>query len=375
MICLKSDVYFADLRARSEKQNKVSKIRKLFDAAGFRDVLKDGDLTAIKLHFGELGSDAYINPIFVRQVVDKIKESKANPFLTDSNTLYTGSRSNAVDHSTTAALHGFTNYAVDAPVIIADGLRGENVREVSINKKHFKKARISGVVFESDSMIVISHFKAHEAAGFGGAIKNLAMGCANPQGKRDQHSIRPGVVTEKCIGCGECTKVCPKQAITLKNKKSSIDKMTCIGCGECMTVCPVKAIDSGKEEELRIFTEKLTEYAYGAVKGKEGRVGYINFVINVTPDCDCVPWSDAPIVPDIGILASTDPVALDTACYDLVNKSHGLEGSMLHKKNGACIKDGEDKFKGLRKNTYGYVQLSYGEEIGLGTRNYNLVEI
>jgi uncharacterized protein len=376
VIILKSDVYFANLRARNKNQNKVTKVRRLFEKAGFKDILKEGDLTAIKIHFGELGSDAYINPIFVRQVVDKIKEAGANPFITDSNTLYTGSRSNAVDHLNTAALHGFNHSVVNAPVVIADGLRGENIKEVEIDKRHFKKTRISGAIAEADSMIVMSHFKGHEAAGFGGAIKNLAMGCANPDGKKDQHSIRPSVITEKCIGCGQCGKVCPKQAITLENKKSFIDKMLCIGCGECMTVCPVDAIDSGKAEELKIFTEKIAEYAYGAVKEKKGRVGYINFVINVTPDCDCVPWSDAPIVPDIGILASTDPVALDTACYDLVNKASGLKNSMFgdhnaHNHDDKC----NDKFKSMRHNTYGYVQLDHGEEIGLGTKNYNLIEI
>jgi uncharacterized Fe-S center protein len=370
---VKSNVYFANLRARNENQNKVTKIRKLFDKSGFKNVLSKGDLTAVKIHFGELGGDGYINPVFVRQVVDKIRESQANPFLTDTNTLYSGSRSNAVDHANTASLHGFGHSVVNAPVIIADGLRGENVKEVKINKKHFKETRIAGAIAQADSMIVLSHFKGHEVAGFGGAIKNLAMGCANPAGKRDQHSIRPSVNIEKCIGCGKCSEVCPKQAITVENKKSSIDKMKCIGCGECMTVCPVKAIDSGGEMEAKIFTEKLTEYAYGALRGKTGRVGYINFVINVTPDCDCVPWSDAPIVPDIGILASTDPVALDCACYDLVNQAITLQHTMLsdnhdHEK---C----HDKFKGLRDNTYGYIQLSYGEEIGLGTRNYSLIEI
>lgn len=370
---MKSDVYFANLRARSKKQNKVTKIKKLFDRAGFKNLLNKNDLTAIKIHFGELGDDTYINPVFVRQVVDKIKESKAKPFLTDSNTLYSGSRSNSVDHVDTAELHGFNHSVVDAPVIIADGLKGENVKEIEIDKKHFKRTRISGVIAEADSMIVMSHFKGHEVAGFGGAIKNLAMGCASPQGKKDQHSIRPSVNVEKCIGCGKCSEVCPKKAITIQNKKSSIDKMECIGCGECMTVCPVKAIESGGEFEARIFTEKLTEYAYGAIKGKDDKVGYINFVIDVTPDCDCVPWSDAPIVPDIGILASKDPVAIDTACYDLVNKAAVLDGSMLSENHNHDYSG--DKFKELRSNTYGYVQLSYGEEIGLGTRNYNLIEI
>lgn len=371
---MKKDVYFVNLRTRNENGNKITKIKKLFDKAGLKNMLSEGDLTAIKVHFGELGSDGYINPVFVRQIVDKIRECSANPFLTDTNTLYSGSRSNAVDHATTAVLHGFDHAVVNAPVIIADGLKGENVRAVEIDKRHFKSTRIAGAIAEADSMIVLTHFKGHEMAGFGGAIKNLAMGCASPEGKKDQHSVRPSV-NDKCIGCGKCEKVCPKKAITVENKKSFIDKMKCIGCGECMTVCPVKAIDMGGELESRVFIEKLTEYAYGAVKGKEGKVGYINFVINVTPDCDCVPWSDAPIVSDIGILASEDPVALDSACYDLVNKAVALSDTLLNHDHSHHHDNHEDKFKAMRKDTYGDVQLTYGEELGLGTKDYNLIEI
>jgi len=373
---MKSDVYFVNLRARSEGQNKITKIRKLFDKAGFAKVLTEGDLTAVKLHFGELGSDGYINPVFVRQIVDKIKEAKGNPFLTDTNTLYSGSRSNAADHLNTAVLHGFNPEVVGTSVVIADGLKGENVEEVEINKKHFKHTKIAGAIANADSLIVLSHFKGHEMAGFGGAIKNLAMGCANPEGKKDQHSPRPTVNTVKCIGCGKCAKVCPESAITIENKKSFIDKAKCIGCGECMTVCPVKAIELSGESEFKEFTEKLTEYAYGAVKGKEGKVAFMNFVINVTPDCDCAPWSDAPIVSDIGILASTDPVALDQACCDLVSKATTLSNTLLEDNtHDEKCEHNQEKFKAMRKNTYGDIQLSYGEELGLGSRKYNLIEI
>lgn len=373
---MKSKVYFVNLRARNEKQNKISKIKKLFDKADFAAVLSEGDLTAVKVHFGELGSDGYINPVFVRQVVDKIKDCKAKPFVTDTNTLYSGSRANAVDHTNTAVLHGFDSAVVGAPIVIADGLKGENVKEVEINKKHFKHTRIAGALVEADSMIVLSHFKGHEMAGFGGCIKNLAMGCANPAGKKDQHSPRPSVNVKKCIGCESCHRVCPQKAITMENQTAFIDKMKCIGCGECMTVCLLKAIEMGGELESKIFVEKLTEYAYGAVKGKEEKIGYMNFVINVTPDCDCVPWSDAPIVPDLGILASIDPIALDQACYDLVNQAMALNNTLLKDNNhDENCEHSCDKFKTMRKNTFGEVQLSYGEELGLGTREYELIEI
>lgn len=370
-----SKVYFVNLRARSKGENKITKIKKLFDVAGLGDLLTKNDLTAVKLHFGEAGSDCFISPVFVRQIIDKIKEKGAKPFLTDTNTLYLGSRKNAVDHLETAILHGFDYAVVGAPIIIADGLTEENATEVVINKKHFKKATIAGAISKAQSMIVLSHFKGHEMSGFGGAIKNLAMGCAPAKGKKDQHSTRQVVDKEKCIGCGKCTHVCPEQAITLKDKKSFINRDKCIGCGECMTVCPVKAIVLDWKTELKDFTEKLTEYAYAAVNDKPGKVGYINFIMNVTPDCDCVPWSDAPIVPDLGILASNDPVALDKACLDLVAKASAHKGSnYYHEHSKECI-CGEDKFKAMRPHTYGEVQIAYGEEIGLGKSEYELIEI
>lgn len=371
---MESKVYFMNLRARSPKENKITKLKKLFEAAGLGDFLRKNELTAIKLHFGEAGSDGFINPVFVRQIVDKVKEKGAKPFLTDTNTLYSGSRKNAVDHMETAILHGFDYAVVGAPIIIADGLLQENSVDVEINKKHFKTATIAGAIAEADNMIVLSHFKGHEMAGFGGAIKNLAMGCAPAKGKKDQHSTRPEVNENKCIGCGNCVKVCPEEAITMENKKSIIDKNKCIGCGECMTVCPTRAIRLNWDTEIKEFTEKMTEYAYAAIADKKDKVGYINFVINVTPDCDCVPWSDAPIVPDIGILASTDPIALDKACLDLVNKASGNTNSFFHEHAHDC-KCGDDKFKFMRKDTHGDVQISYGEEIGLGNSEYELIEI
>jgi len=368
---MKSTVYFANLRARSPEESTESKVRKLFEAAGFGTCISKRDKTAIKLHFGEKGNDSFINPQYVRQIVEKIRESGALPFVTDTNTLYLGSRSNAVDHITTAILHGFDYAVVGAPVIIADGLTGKNRSTVQINKKHFKSVVIAGDILAADSMIVMTHFKGHEVAGFGGALKNLAMGCAPPEGKRLQHQAKPFSLKESCTGCGKCVESCPADAITLKNEKSTIDRNKCIGCFECMTVCPSHAIDIDWETEIPLFTERIIEYAYGAVQGKTGKVGYINFLTRITPDCDCVPWSDASIVPDIGILASTDPVAIDAASCDLVNKQSGFADSFLTRHRHA----GEDKFSGMRPNTDGPRQLRYAEELGLGSRDYTLVPI
>jgi len=368
---MKKAVYFANLRAHSDQESTTVKVQRLFDRAGFSDVVAPGDRTAIKLHFGERGNDGYISPVYVREVVEKVKAFGGKPFLTDTNTLYQGSRSNAVDHITTAILHGFDYAVTGAPIIIADGLFGKNVAEVKIEKKHFNTVTIAGDIALADSMIVMSHFKGHIVAGFGGAIKNLAMGCAPPAGKRAQHNARPFTITDRCSGCGTCAEVCPKTAITIEQKKSVIDRDACIGCFECMHVCPEHAIDIDWETEIPVFMERMVEYACGAVKVKKGKVGYMNFLIRITPDCDCFPFSDTPIVPDIGILASKDPVAIDAASYDLVNQQTGFPDSLLtthHHKGG-------DKFTGVHAQTDGYRQLKYAEEIGMGSSAYDLIVI
>ncbi|MCU0630535.1 MAG: DUF362 domain-containing protein [Methanoregulaceae archaeon] len=367
----KQKVYFANMRARDPRDNTVSKINRLFESAGLGETVRRNGLTAIKLHFGELGNDSYINPVFVRQVVDKVRAYGGKPFVTDSNTLYLGSRSNAADHIETAIRHGFDYSVVGAPVIIADGLKGGNTKSVVIHKKHFQDVIISGDIATAESMIVLSHFKGHEVAGFGGAIKNLGMGCASAVGKQAQHSARPLIIEEICVGCGKCIDVCPKTAITLVDEKAAIKNSKCIGCFECMTICPERAIDIDWVTEIPQFIERIVEYAVGAVHGKESRTGYMNFLTHITPDCDCVPWSDAPVVPDIGILASRDPVAIDAASFDLVNSQKGNPESMLQHNQHK----GADKFKGLRENTDAYRQIMYGVEVGLGSSEYELIPL
>ena len=369
---MKSAVCFANLRAYSDHESTTAKVQRLFDCAGFSEGVFENDRTAIKLHFGERGNDGYISPVYVRQVVDKVKACGGHPFLTDTSTLYLGSRSNAVDHITTAILHGFDFAVTGAPIIIADGLsKKKNVAKVKIDKKHFASVAIAGDIAAADSMIVLSHFKGHNVAGFGGALKNLAMGCSASAGKRAQHNARPFTIPERCSGCGNCVPVCPKTAISLKNEKSIIDHNLCIGCFDCMHVCPEQAIDIDWETEISVFMELMVEHTYGAVKAKKGKIGYMNFLIRITPDCDCLPFSDTPIVADIGILASKDPVAIDAASYDLVNQQTGFTDSLLT----AHHHKGEDKFKGVNAQTDGYRQLKYAEEIGMGTTAYDLLSI
>jgi uncharacterized Fe-S center protein len=369
-----SKVFFYNLRARKRSESVSEKVRKLFDAAGFRNAFSEKDLVAIKIHFGEKGNDAYINPIYVRQVVDKVKERGGKPFLVDSNTLYKGRRSNSVDHIITAIENGFAYAVVNAPIIIADGLLSKDSVEVEVNKKHFAQVKISSNIYYSDSMIVLSHFKGHGLTGFGGAIKNLAMGCAPAAGKQLQHSTIKPEVGEGCRGCESCVRNCPEDAISIVDGIAFIDKDKCIGCGECISMCYFRVIKPQWKTDLKAFTERLTEYAYGAYITKRHKTVFMNFVMNVTPLCDCVSWSDTAIVPDIGILASYDPVAIDQASCDLVNKQHGLLNTALSEKETGLLPN-EDKFKAVHPKTRGDIQLEYGETIGLGTRDYELVEL
>jgi hypothetical protein len=365
-----SQVYFARLKAGGDG-SAVARVQQLFDAAHFDQLITPDAPTAIKLHFGEPGNDSYVRPAFVRQVVDKINACGGKPFITDANTLYSGARHNAIDHMKAAIAHGFDYAVVGAPLVIADGLAGEWYDEAQIDKKHFSRVKIAGGILSAPSMIVMSHFKGHGLAGFGGAIKNLGMGCAPGAGKMDQHKgMLPVVNEDGCVACGVCVEVCPRGAMSLENGVAHINRDLCAGCGDCMMQCTTMSISFDLERYETTFLEMLTEYAFGATTGKRA-IGYFNFLLQITPDCDCVPWSDAPIVPDIGILASTDPVAIDAASVDLVNQQQGLSGTRLTRN----LAPGEDKFKGIWGETEGPLQLRYGEEIGLGSRSYDLVEL
>ncbi|MCL6611021.1 MAG: DUF362 domain-containing protein [Peptococcaceae bacterium] len=367
-----SKVYFTDMRA-TQKFNLLDKLGKLFTEAGLAGIANPGDLVAIKVHFGEKGNTSYIRPQFIRKIVDEVKKSGGKPFLTDANTLYAGSRSNAVDHLQTAIENGFGYEVVNAPLVIADGINGKDYISVPVNLKHCKEVKIGSAVVLADALIAVTHFKGHEAAGFGGTIKNLGMGCGSRAGKQVMHSdMLPRIKQEKCRACGRCHQWCPTGAIAVGELKMAVvDEKTCIGCGECTVTCPHGAIGiNWKNNQKDALQEKMAEYTAGVLKNKKGKAGFVTFLTNITPDCDCFSFSDAPVVRDIGILASLDPVAIDQACFDLVNRERGLPGSKLEGREDAA-----DKFAALYPEIDGTRQLSYGEEIGLGTREYELIKI
>ena len=261
---MKPKVYFTNLHAEKREDNRIHKIKRIIEAAGLTSVITEKDLTAVKVHFGERGNDTFLAPWYIRPMVDAVKSKGAKAFITDTNTLYLGSRKNSINHLLTAIEHGFGFEVTGAPLIIADGLTGQNYVEVEIKKDRFEKVKIASDIYYADAMMVISHFKGHVMAGFGGAIKNLAMGCAPAAGKIEQHSARPVSDPEKCTGCGICTNTCPQDTIELIDGKSVIHPEKCIGCGECMANCPSEAIELNWEAEIPPFVERMTEYAYGA---------------------------------------------------------------------------------------------------------------
>lgn len=377
---MKSSVFFSDLKVESGK-NILDKLDILLDRADLKGKIREKDLVAIKLHFGEKGNTAYVRPIFLRRVVDRVKQYKGKPFLTDTNTLYTGTRSEAVSHLTTASENGFTESVVNAPILIADGLRGNSAMKVRIDKPIFKTVSIAHEIYMTDVLITVTHFKGHELSGFGGALKNLGMGCSSREGKLSQHSnISPKVKGKTCKGCERCLGWCAQEAISMQSPQSGvetkqsiafIDPKKCVGCGECILACPSGAIQIQWNESIPIFQKKMVEHAYGAVQKKKGKTLYLNFLTQISPACDCYGYSDTPIVNDIGILSSEDPVAIDQASVDLVNGETGNRSSKLP----GAWKPGENKFQAIYPKVDWNIQLAYAEEIGLGTREYELIKI
>ena len=367
----KSAVYFTDFHA-TPNETLPQKLHRLMKRAGFEEISFADRFTAIKIHFGELGNLAYLRPQYAKVVADYVRELGGKVFLTDCNTLYVGSRKNALDHMDTAYLNGFSPLQTGCHVIIADGLKGTDVALVPINLPLVKEAKIGQAIMDADIVISLSHFKGHEEAGFGGALKNLGMGSGSRSGKMEQHwEGKPVVDPELCIGCGSCVRICAHGGPSVVNGKAGIDHSKCVGCGRCLAICPRDAIEPSNANSTAILSQKIAEYAYAVVKDRPSF--HISLICDVSPFCDCHAENDIPIIPDIGMLASF----VDQACVDLCNKMPVCEGSRLDKHIKLFWEEdpNHEYFHLNHPDAEWEAGLIHAEEIGLGTRQYELIKI
>lgn len=370
-----SKVYYTDFRAKIG-EGLPTKLKRLIKAAGIGDIDMDGKFAAIKMHFGELGNLSFLRPNYARAVVDVVKEAGGIPFLTDCNTLYPGSRKNAIEHLYCAWENGFTPLTVGCPVIIGDGLKGTDDIEVPVQGgEYIQKAKIGRAVMDADIFISLSHFKGHETAGFGGAIKNIGMGCGSRAGKKDQHTNgQPTIDPELCKGCKACMRECANQGLSFhpETRKMSIDTANCVGCGRCIGACNFDAIafhDSAATKDLNC---RMAEYTKAVLDGRPNF--HISLIVDVSPNCDCHAENDAPILPNIGMFASFDPLALDQACVDACLKATPLPNSQLAEamaREDFC--DHHDHFENTTPNAEYKTCLAHAEKIGLGSRDYEIV--
>ena len=357
---MKSKVYFTPVSDSDDRTAIKAKFSRLLDESKALDFISVGQKVAIKVHFGEEENTGFVKPEYVSIACDRIIKKQASPLVTDTNTLYKGRRSSTTEHLELAREHGFTDEVLGAAVVIAADTAAGVSPDVQVNQKFVKTAKIAPLFKQSDVIVSIAHFKGHMMTGFGGALKNLGMGCASREGKLVQHSgIAPFVNTKNCTVCEECQKVCPVDAISIDEKShAKIDTAKCIGCASCIAACPSHAIDVHWEAGADNIQEKMIEYTKAALLGKEGRAIFINFAIKITKECDCLAKDDPKIAPDVGIFASTDPVSVDKAGVDLVNK--------------AC---GKDIFRQAHPDRDWSKQLDYAEGIGLGTTDYDLIKL
>lgn len=366
----KSKVFYTDMHT-TFTENLLQKLRRLIKTAGMEEMDFENKYVAIKIHFGEPGNLAFLRANYAKVVADYVKEKGGRPFLTDCNTLYVGGRKNALDHIDTAYMNGYTPFSTGCHVIIADGLKGTDEALVPVEGGEFvKEAKIGRAIMDADIVISLNHFKGHECTGFGGALKNLGMGCGSRAGKMEMHSSgKPYIAQEACIGCGACAKNCAHSAITLAARKASISHEKCVGCGRCIGVCPVDAVQPASDESNDILDKKIAEYTKAVVEGRPQF--HISLVIDVSPYCDCHAENDIPIVPDVGMFASFDPVALDAACADAVNAQPAVKGSVLEK-NGHAHKD---HFTDTTPATNWRIGIEHAVKMGLGSAEYELVKI
>lgn len=354
---MKSKVYFIKTENGEKVPSLAEKAGKLFDCANFKDAIKKNDMVAVKTSFGEKGNIGYLKPPIIKSIVNKVKEHAGKPFLIETNTLYLGRRTNAVDHIAHAHEHGFSYESVGAPIIIGDGLFGEHDVQIEINQEICKYAHVAGVARASNAIVSISHVTGHIATGMGATLKNIGMGLSSRGGKLSQHSgVIPQILKKKCTTCGVCGKWCPVGAIKMGEEYAIIDPHICIGCGECLAVCQFQAVKIAWDENVVNLQKKIAEHCLAVLKGKEGKVVFFNFLTHITHHCDCMDKPFEPDIADIGIIASWDPVAIEKATTDLIQQHIG-----------------KDFFKESWPKIDYTVQMTYAQEIGLGSMEYELV--
>ena len=374
----KSKVYFSDFRTPAYGDGIPTKLKKLIKAAGIGNIEMDGRFVAIKMHFGELGNVSFLRPNFAKAVVDVVKEFGGKPFLTDCNTMYPGYRKNALEHLYCAWENGFNPLSTGCPIIIADGLKGTDDIEVPVQGgEYVKTAKIGRAIMDADVFISLTHFKGHEITGFGGAIKNIGMGCGSRAGKTEQHSSsKPVIEAELCRGCRRCQKECANGGLEFdaQARKMTINYDNCVGCGRCLGACNFDAIQFSQENAPQLLNRRMAEYAKAVVNGRPQF--HISLIVDVSPNCDCHSENDAPILPDIGMFASFDPLALDQACVDACMASAPMPNSQLsdniHSKG---FVDHHDHFTNSGPETEWRSCLEHSEKIGLGSRSYELIKI
>ncbi len=374
----KAKVYFTDFRTPYGGDTMPGKLKKLIRKAGIDQLNLEGQFVAIKIHFGELGNVSYLRPNYARAVVDVVKELGGKPFLTDCNTLYPGSRKNALEHLYCAWENGFTPLTVGCPILIGDGLKGTDDIEVPVRGgEYVKNAKIGRAVMDADVIISMTHFKGHETTGFGGTLKNLGMGCGSRAGKKEQHNNGKAYVQQEiCRGCRRCMQECANNGLVFdpETRKMHVDKEHCVGCGRCVGACNFDAIDFEDPNSNQMLNYRIAEYAKAVVDGRPQF--HISLVMDISPNCDCHVENDAPILPDVGMFASFDPLALDQACVDACMKCEPLPNSQLgeHMRDPHFV-DHHDHFTNSTPESEWQSCLSHAEKIGLGTRDYELIRL
>ncbi|MFC1849918.1 DUF362 domain-containing protein [candidate division CSSED10-310 bacterium] len=352
-----ADVYFA--RFDSKEDTKYERMNQLLQAVQIKEFLKPRDIVALKVHVGEKGCSTRMDPKLIAEAVKIVKSCQALPFLTDTAVLYRSRRSNAVEHCLLATEHGFNVDGVGAPFIPSDGLLGTHEIMVPIDGKYYREVPIAAGALETTSIIVFSHVTGHLASGMGATLKNIGMGYSSRKGKLSQHSnMKPAIKKSKCTDCEECIEWCPEGAISNPDGIAVIDKKLCIGCGQCLAVCRFDAVAFNWGVRSLELQERMVEHACGLVKKKKNQLLFINLLLQVTKDCDCLGDAGKPVIPDYGALASTDPVAIDQAALDIIKQE---TGSRL----------GDFAYPSIQEDH----QIIYAEKLGLGTRHYNLIQV